>query len=189
MASAEERYQALKALDRSQRWQWLQEHSPTEFRGHWWLGLIERAELDASPTIEGSTNISRAGAEFLVHLIEMAIRDGMPPHYAASRLALLTSAVLKAGGNFDFLPQEILPDHLAQRILRTFRLDREEALAVASRTRAAADLDDINDADSDALREICWVLPDLEMLAPHVRDPGVEQQVRKWLDISPTLLS
>jgi len=181
----EEEYRILKAVLPHERWRWLQEHAPAELRGHWWLGLIESAEFDASPARGLPPDQTRVNVEFAVELIEMAQRDGMASYYAASRLALLASVMLKAG-LLEGLPAAITPNELVRRIMDTFRLEKSKALAVAERLSHASP-DEPADVESDALRDMNWVLPDLRTLLPYLSDDELASRVREWVDISGTL--
>jgi hypothetical protein len=149
--------------------------------------LVERAEFDASPRRASPSEQAKENLEFAIELIDIAEDDGMPPRYAASRLALLASAQLKSGRSAADLPLPIAPDNLCRRIMRTFRLSTDEALAVAFRLRATRDEDPPATLESDALRDINWLLPDLEMLAPHILDESVARDVGQWLDVSARL--
>ncbi len=187
MSTHDDDYRALRAVEHAKRRDWLQEHAPADLRGHWWLALIERAQFDASPLRELSSDQEMDNVAFAVELIEAAEEDGMPRHYAASRIALLTSAILKAGGRFDGLPAAVAPDSLARRILACFRLSKSDALMAASRLRQTANANEPGDTESDALRDIAWLLPDLEMLVAHISDASLVRKVQEWLDIADDL--
>lgn len=187
MTDQESEYRALRELGPPERRAWLRKHAPADLRGHWWLGLVERAEFDASPRRASPSEQAKENLEFAIELIGMAEEDGMSPCYAASRLALLASAQLKSGRSVIDLYGPIAPDNLCKRIMMTFRLDRGEALAVASRLRATVDEDPPATPESDALRDINWLLPDLEMLVPHISDESVARVVGQWLDVSASL--
>lgn len=184
--SADDDYRALKRVTPQERSMWLRRHAPSELRGHWWLALIERAQSEADPSHGLPADQVRERMEFAVELIEAAQDDGMAPHYAASRLAFLTSAILRSEATFDGMPDALIPDNLARRILGCFRLDIGEALVTAARSREM-DLDDPGDEFYSALRDITWLLPDLRMLAPHLEDPTISRNAIEWLDIAPQL--
>lgn len=183
MTAHEEEYQELRSLGPHDRRSWLLNHAPTSNRGHWWLALIEHAQFDASPRRSLSPDRERANLELAVELIEDAQDDGMPPYYAASRLALLASAILKSDRELADVPDAIQPDNLAKRILDTFRLSADQAVLVASRLRGAG-RDEPATAESDALREIDWLLPDLGMLSGHITDAATKVAVSQWLAVS-----
>jgi hypothetical protein len=189
MTSHEDEYRALRGLRPSERRAWLREHAPTGLRGHWWLALIEHAEFDASPSRALPPDQAKENLDFVVELIEMAQEEGLPLRYAATRLALVASAILKSGSQMVGQPAAVAPNNLARRILATFRLDRKQALEVASRLRATVDEDPPATSESDALQDINWLLPDLEMLEPHITDDSLARAVRQWLDVSPDLSS
>jgi hypothetical protein len=114
----------------------------------------------------------------------------MPRHYAAGRLAMLASSLARSGQ--PVAAPQVAPDRVARRMLATFRLDPGQAVAVAARLRAADD--DAGDAagvtddpEADALDEIRWLLPDLELLAPYLTGAGPIDDVRQWLDESTRL--
>jgi hypothetical protein len=73
---------------------------------------------------------------------------------------------------------------LARRILASLRFSKADALAAAARLRETADADEPGDAESDALRDIAWSLPDLEMLRAHIGDASLRRTIEEWLDIS-----
>jgi hypothetical protein len=181
-------YHALSLVEPGGRWSWLQVHAPAAHRGHWWLGLIERAESDAATALTSRPERAAEPVELAVDLIDLAQRDGMPPYYAASRLARLAFAALRSGLAVPDLPARLDPDRLARRILAAIPLGREEALAVAVRVRAEP-LDWPGDAQSDALAETNWVVPDLTALEPHLTDGALAAQVRAWTGISGRLAS
>lgn len=186
MVVTDELYHELRAVEPARRWRWLTDRAPRELRGHWWLALIERAESDASPEHGAGPEKLRDNVDLLVDLIDLAERDGMPPHYAAGRLAMLASVLARAGQPVE-APQAS-PDRVTRRMLATFRLDPGQAVAVAARLRVAdieAGVDD--DPDADALDQIRWLLPDLERLAPYLTDAGLADDVRRWLDESKRL--
>ncbi|MEV6488451.1 hypothetical protein AB0M20_07430 [Actinoplanes sp. NPDC051633] len=184
MSTQDDDYRELRAVAPARRRDWLRGRAPTDLRGHWWLALIERAQFDAGPDRGLPPAQWKANVAFAVDLIEAAGEDGMPPYYAASRLALLTSAILKSGAGFDGLPGTLVPGDLARRILASFRLSKADALAAAARLRETADGDEPGDAESDALRDIAWSLPDLEMLRAHIGDASLRRTIEEWLDIS-----
>jgi hypothetical protein len=187
MTAHEDEYRDLREQSPDVVAGWLQTHAPAGQRGHWWLALIEHAEFDANPHRGLPREKARENLLFAVELVEMAQADGMPAYYAASRLARLASAMLKTGQPLEVMPEPIIPDVLARRIVAAFCLDKRKALAVASRLRASSTGYGSDDAESDALRDINWLLPDLEMLAPHISDENLTLTIRQWLDVSADL--
>lgn len=192
MRVTEELYRELRAVEPARRWLWLSDRAPGELRGHWWLAFIERAEFDASPAHNASPEGLRDSVDLLVDLIDLAERDGMPRHYAAGRLAMLASSLARSEQPVE-APQ-VDPDRVARRMLATFRLDPGQAVAVAARLRAAGDNagdgagdGSGDDPEADALDEIRWLLPDLELLAPYLTGAGPIDDVRQWLDESTRL--
>lgn len=131
------------------------------------------------------SSLPNAELELVVDLINLAELDGMPPHYAASRLALNASSLLDAGIELKGGPSALLPDVLARRILSLFRLSAGRAVEVARQLR----MDDrqVPDEDLRALRDLKWVLPDLEMLGRHVTDRELLSAVNKWTSLSRAL--
>jgi hypothetical protein len=186
MDNVEDEYQALRRLGPDARGEWVRAHAPAELRGHWWLALVETAEFNASPRRDLPPDLARENMAFAVEVIEMAERDGMPPSYAASRLGRLALAALTAGERPSDLPPAISPDQLCRRILGTFRLDRDQAVKVAERL-SEQPADAPATPESDALRDIRWLLADLQSFEPHLSDPVLAAEVRGWLDISSRL--
>ena len=182
MSELEDNYQQLRRLDDDARPMWLRTHKPKEASG-WWLGLVERAEFDASPSRNNSVERLKEDLEFFVNLLDLAVADGMPSYYAVSRLARLASGLIRLGRPIPGVPSALIPDNLARRAMATFRLSREEARAVAAGQRKV----DQPNAGYDALKEINWLLPDLAMLADHLNDATLTHEVRLWVDIADEL--
>jgi hypothetical protein len=185
MESLESLYMDLLSVPAGVRPRWLREHAPTGARGSWWLALIEQAELGVSRARCADPSLPVAELEIVVELIDLAELDGMPAHYAASRLALTVSGLLDAGLDPRGGPQVLHPEALARRILSSFRLDQRRAVEVALQMRT--DDQQVSDEDLRALRDLKWVLPDLGMLAPLLADEALLSVVDGWVALSKDL--
>jgi hypothetical protein len=187
MSPGEVEYRQLRRLDGPERVAWLVEHQPRDLRGHWWLSLIERAEIDAWPSNASPPDERRSNLEFAIDLIELAEAHGMPARHVVTRLARLASSYLKAGWVGNQLPSAIEPDALARRILATFRFDLDEAPRVATRVRAEGRANAPADAEIEALQDIGWLIGDLELIVPFISDDDIKAEVAAWIDLAPRL--
>jgi hypothetical protein len=185
MTTHENEYRELRRQTPGDRASWLQSHAPVVNRGHWWLAHIEHAEFDAHPRRETVPEQLLSNLYFAVKIIELAVADGMPLKFAVDRLTRLALGILKSDQPSSDLPDQLTPDNLAQRAIKSFRLRRSQALTVASRLRASSEgYGGEDDTESEALRDINWLLTDLRALYPYVSDQNIRATVEQWLEIA-----
>jgi hypothetical protein len=164
-------------------------------RAHWWWALLERALSDLA--VPGLPAAGRAEAvAFAVELVEIAVEDGMPDYLGARWFARIARTGGTIDGRTENVPDVLTPDNVARRVLEAFVLTRPEAVEEAARRRRELlDSDDawfkpgvlistMPDADDelvDRLQKVEYLMPELEALVEHIRDPALGAEVRAWL--------
>ncbi|MEU2180827.1 hypothetical protein [Streptomyces thermolilacinus] len=180
---------------------WVSSRFPGGTSPQWWLSIFESLEVSASPFREVTPERRADDLNLAEEAILLAVKlGGVRAAVGAYWMLRIAALALRFDPPLVGLPQILTPDGSAGWALQQIPLTRERAIAESETRRVehlnagegfyapvGGEVTPASEVAFSGLQDVELILSALPWVCPHLKDKGIESEVRSWMEIRGSL--
>ncbi|MFC8504970.1 hypothetical protein ACFU3J_00775 [Streptomyces sp. NPDC057411] len=187
----------MRSVLKGQLADWVSSRFPDGTSPQWWLSIFESLEVSASPFREVTPDRRTEDLNLAVEAILLAVKlGGVRAAIGAYWMLRIAALALRFDHPISGIPQILTPDGSAEWALHQIPLTRERAIAESETRRdeylnggegfyapVGGEVTLTGEVAFSELQDVELILSALPWVCSHVKDKGIEREIRSWLEI------
>ncbi|MFC9812600.1 hypothetical protein ACFVJM_11115 [Streptomyces virginiae] len=187
----------MRGVPKGQLADWVSSRFPDGTSPQWWLSILESLEVSASPFREVTPDRRAEDLKFAAEAILLAVKlGGIRAAIGAYWMLRIAALALRFDPPVSGLPKILTPDGSAEWALQQIPLKRERVIAESETRRdeylnagegfyapVGGEVTLTGEVAFSGLQDVELILSTLPWVCSHVKDKGIEHEIRSWLEI------